>query len=366
MKISYIVLKGMPFCGGIERYTEEVGSRLAARGHKVTVYSMAGESSSTLLYRGMVIKNVPFIKSRSLSKITASFMATMQECLSGDADIVHFHAFGPAMFCFLPRLLGRRVVVQGHGLEWKRSRWSIAGRFFLKLTELPSVLFPHALTVVSREQRSYLQDKYGRSSIYIPTGVSVPDIAAPKMIIDLGLRGNDYILFAARLVREKGAHVLIDAFRRMKSDLKLVLAGDAEHEERYKAELRARAKGDDNILFLGFATGRLLQELYSNCAIFVLPSSIEGLPTALLEAMSYGNCCLVSDIPENVEAISQLGYTFRSGDVDDLARKLEYLCTNQNAVNAFKQQAREYALKNYLWDGIADKFETFYTSVKKQ
>jgi glycosyltransferase involved in cell wall biosynthesis len=365
MKIAYIVLKGMPLGGGIEKYTEEVGSRLAVKGHEVIVYTMRHYGAKCGFYKGMRIKTVPTLKSRNFEKITASFAATIKHCVEDNrADIVHYHAFGPAMFNFIPRFLGRKVVVQGHGLEWKRSRWGHAGRLFLKLSEIPSVKFPHIITVVSQVQKEYLLKRYGKESIYIPTGVNPSHIEKPELIRQqYGLYGGDYIFFAARLVREKGAHYLIEAYKRIKTDLKLVIAGDAKHEESYKIELLNLIKGDKNIIFTGFVTGKMLHELFSNCYIFVLPSEIEGLPTVLFEALSYGNCCLVSDIPENLEALNNLGYTFKNKNVNELSEKLVYLINNPDVVKAVKVPTKKYIVENFLWDKIADRFEGLYKSL---
>ena len=270
------------------------------------------------------------------------------------------------MFCFFPKMMGRKVVGQGHGLEWMRSRWSWWGKLILKLTESPSVRLPHALTVVSKVQQRYIQERYGRESIYIPTGVNPPTVEAPDLIKQYGIYGNDYILFAARLVREKGAHYLIKAYNDLNTDLKLVIAGDAQHEDAYKSELYKLAEGNKNIIFTGFVTGKLLHELFSNCYLFVLPSEIEGLPTALLEAMSYGNCCLVSDIPENREALNEFGYTFVSRDVVDLGEKLQFLNNRHDAVEQFKAKAKVYVLENHSWDQITDMFEKLYKSLLTQ
>ncbi len=360
MKIAYIVLKGMPLGGGIEKYTEEVGSRLAMNGHEVIVYTMRHYGAEDGMYKGMKIKTVPTLKTKSFEKLFASFMATIKLLAEKDIDIIHFHAFGPAMFCFIPKLSGKKVVVQGHGLEWKRSKWGSAGKLFLRLTEIPSVKSPHRLTVVSKVQREYIKEKYNVDSIYIPTGVNPPEIEKPEMIKQYGLNGNDYILFAARLVAEKGAHYLIEAYNKLNTDLKLVIAGDAKNEEKYKSKLYQLAKNNKNIIFTGFVTGKLLHELFSNCYLFVLPSEIEGLPIALLEAMSYGNCCLVSDIGENLEALKQCGYSFKNINVSDLAYKLEDLINNRGKVEAVKEKAKQYVLANYPWDQIAHHIEKLY------
>ena len=367
MKIAYVVLKGMPLGGGIEKYTEEIGSRLVGRGHEIIVYTMRHYGAKNGLYKGMRIKGIPTLKTKSLEKLTASFIATLYQCLEKDVDIVHSHAFGPSMFSFIPRILGRKVIVQGHGLEWKRSKWGSGGRLFLRLTEIPSVKFPHTITVVSKVQKKYLKDTYGIKSIHIPTGVNPPRIQSPYLIKQkYGLSGNDYVLFAARLVREKGAHYLIDAYNRLKTDLRLVIAGDAQHEEAYKKRLYQAAKGNKNIIFTGFATGRLLEELFSNCYMFVLPSEIEGLPIALLEAMSYGNCCITSDIDENVEVLTDYGYTFKNKDVESLRETLELLLSEPSLVEEKRTCAAEYALKSFSWDDIALRFEELYVNLLSQ
>jgi len=363
MKIVYMVVKGMPYGAGIEKYTEEIGSRLVKRGHEVVVYSMKGTGvKDGGVYRGMKIKTVPAINSKSLQKLSASLFSSVKQLLEPDCDIVHFHAFGPAVFSFLPRLRGRKVVVQGHGLEWKRSRWGLGGRLFLKFTEAPSVKFPHVLTVVSNVQKEYIKNKYGRESVYIPTGVNPPKMRKPSLIKKRwGLSERDYILFAARLVPEKGAHYLIEAFKSTRpAGLKLVIAGDAPHEEEYKRRLKALAGGDPDIIFTGHASGETLEELFSNPYLFVLPSETEGLPTALLEAMSYGNACLVSDIPENIEALNSLGFTFRTKDADDLAEKIKTLSGEGAKIEKLRPKAKKYVLENFSWDNIAVEFEELY------
>ncbi len=363
MKIVYIVLKGMPLGGGIENYTVEIGSRLVEMGHDVTVYVMRHYGAEEGEYRGMKIKTVATVKKKSLEKLVAAGVACFAQIAEKDVDIVHMHAFGPAMFGCIPRMQGRKVVTQGHGLEWKRSKWSWFGRTFLKLTERPSVWCANALTAVSHVQQDYLKKAYNRECMYLPTGVNPPVGELPETIRQYGLKGNDYILFAARLVREKGVHYLIKAFNKLDTDMKLVIAGDARHEEKYKAELKTLAQGNDNIIFPGFVTGKLLRGLFNNPYLFVLPSEIEGLPTALLEAMSFGNCVVASDIPENIEALSGHGYTFSNMDVDSLAEQLRFLLDSPEAVKRYKESGKSYVLENHSWDSIAKGFEDFYLRI---
>lgn len=236
-------------------------------------------------------------------------------------------------------------------------------RYFLKLSEIPSAKVPDRIALVSKVQERYLKEKYRRTAVYIPTGVNPPQLTKPELIEEYGLSGNDYILFAARLVREKGAHYLIEAYKKIKTHMKLVIAGDAVHEESYKSWLYSLARDNSNIVFTGFVTGKRLRELFSNCYLFVLPSEIEGLPIALLEAMSYGNCCIASDIDENVEALRDYGYTFKSKDVGRLREILELLLSNSSLVEGKKRCVAEYVLKNFSWDDIALKFERLYASL---
>jgi len=326
--------------------------------HTAYVENVAEGADAEQVIRSLARKGFDVIFTTSFGFMDASEVVAEE---FPDVDIIHMHAFGPAMFGLIPRLFGRRVVTQGHGLEWKRSKWNWWGRFFLKATEKPSVWAAHHLTAVSKVQQKYLSETYGRPCTYLPTGVNKPVFEEPELIVnDYGLNGDDYILFAARLVREKGAHFLIEAYRQSGSSLKLVIAGDAQHEEEYKDELKELAGEDVNIIFTGFVTGKLLHELYSNCYCFVLPSEVEGLPTALLEAMSYGRCVICSDIPENLEALQWFGFTFSSKNPKDLAKRIQFLERNRHEALKFGSRAREHVLKYHSWDDIAKGFEKFY------
>ncbi|MBF0413343.1 MAG: glycosyltransferase family 4 protein [Desulfamplus sp.] len=363
MKIAFVAVKGIPIGGGIEKLTEEIGSRLVQKGHEVIVYSSRDYGTSDCHYNGMTIKTVPSINTKSLHKLSICFNATLDILKNRDSDIVHVHAIGPSLFSIFPRILGIPTVVQTHGIEWQRDKWGVAGRTFLKLSDYTAVYFPNSTTAVSKVQKKYFEENYGCTVDYIPTGVNRVEYRKPEKILEMGLEKDHYILFAARLVEEKGPHFLVEAFRNINTDMKLVIAGDAAYAEDFKANIRKIADNDDRIIFPGFVTGRVLEELFSNAYIFCLPSTLEGLPIALLEAMSYGNCCLSSDIPENLEAVEGFGYTFKNRDSNDLKKQLEMLIKNPEMVKEKKQEAREHVLKNYSWDRITDQMEKLYFSI---
>jgi glycosyltransferase involved in cell wall biosynthesis len=365
MRIAYIAVKGMPIGGGIEKLTEEIGSRLVRKGHQIVVYSSRDYGSSDGDFKGMEIRTVPSFNTKTLHKLSICFHATRDVISKGSADLVHVHAVGPSLFSIFPRMKGIPTVVQTHGFEWKRDKWGFIGKSLLKMADYSAIYFPHKTTSVSKVQKKYYEEKFGKEIVYIPTGVSIVKEREPQWILEQGLEPGRYILFAARLVAEKGAHYLIDAFRSIHTDMKLVIAGDAAHAEKYKTLLKQKASEDMRIVFPGFLTGEPLEELFSNAYLFCLPSTLEGLPIALLEAMSYGNCCVASDIPENLEAIEVYGYTFKNREPKDLRRVLADLIDHPEKVEEKKEMARTHVLRNYSWDKITDQMEALYLSLLK-
>ena len=363
MRIAYIALKGMPLGGGIENLTEQVGSRLVERGHEVIVYCSPQYNIRPGKYKGMDIKILPAINTKSLHKISLVFFSTLHLLIKEKVDIAHFHAVGPSIFSFLPRLKGIKTVVQIHGLEWKRPKWGIIGKTFFMLSDYSAAYFPHKVTAVSRVLKEYYEQKFGINVHYIPTGINEINSRVPNKILEYGLNKDTYILFACRLVPDKGAHYLINAFNELKTDKKLVIAGDAAYADNYIN--RIKQKANKNTLFLGFVTGELLEELFSNAYLYVLPSEIEGLSISLLEAMNYGNCVLVSDIPENLEALNGHGYTFANKDTKDLQRMLRLLLERKDLVDDKKESAKKHVLENYHWDKIVDMYEELYSSMLK-
>jgi glycosyltransferase involved in cell wall biosynthesis len=363
LKIAYVAVKGLPVGGGVEKVTEELGSRLVAKGHEVTVYASRDYGTTDGAYKGMEIRTVPSVDSKSFHKLSICYHATRDVMARRNADIVHVHAVGPSLFSIFPRMVGIPTVVQAHGVEWKRDKWGVVGRTFFKLADYTVVYFPNRATAVSKVQRDYFKEKFGREVLYIPNGVSPVERRSPAWLLEQGIPPDRYILFAARLVEEKGAHFLIEAFRKLKTDMKLVIAGDAAHAERYKAFLRGLAGEDPRIRFVGFVTGAPMEELFCNACLFCLPSTLEGLPVALLEAMNFGNCCVASDIPENVEVLEDHGYLFRNRDPEDLRRALSYLIANPEKIASKRVDAKKHVERNYSWDRAADEMEALYFSL---
>ena len=363
MKISMFGIKGLPLPAGAEVVVEEISKRLVERGHEVSVYVRSHYTSKELKeYLEMKLIHLPSIPSKNLDAITHSFLSSMH-VLGHKPDVLHIHSTGNSVFSLHPRAFGIPTVVTSHGLDWQRAKWGLLAKTFLRLTDYTTTYFPNAVTAVSRKMQRYYHGVSGREIAYIPNGVNPPQKFPPGEIKKLGLKGGDYILFAARFVPEKGAHYLIEAFNQLDHPkLKLVMAGDGAYGDKYAEGLKKFSS--QRVIFPGFVSGQLKAELLSNAYLFVLPSEIEGLSTGLLEAMSYGNCVLVSDIEENLEVIGDAGLTFKSGSVDDLRSKLQHLVGHPLDVKKVGLKAGEIVDRQFNWDVITDMYEKLYMQVQ--
>ena len=355
--------------GGIEIVVEELSTRMVQLGHSVTCYNRKGHHVSGAEfdgevkseYKGMKLKTVPTIEKKGLAAVTSSLFASLFAAV-GSYDVVHIHAEGPAFFCWLPKLFRKRVIVTVHGIDWQREKWKSGfGSKFIRQGEKNAVKYADEIIVLSKGVKNYFKDTYGRETRFIPNGVNRPEIQNANLITEkLGLTKDSYILFLGRLVPEKGIRYLVEAFKNVKTDKKLVIAGGSSDTDSFMAELKELAKGDDRILFTGFVQGAMLDELYSNAYIYTLPSDLEGMPLSLLEAMSYGNCCLVSDIPECAEVVEDKALIFKKADVKDLQSKLQDACDHSEKVDAHKKQAADFICKKYNWDEVVKETMKLY------
>jgi glycosyltransferase involved in cell wall biosynthesis len=248
-----------------------------------------------------------------------------------------------------------------HGIEWLRTRWGSVAKGVLKSMERASLASANAITAVSQTQCQYFKSHYNLDCEYIPTAADIKPFASPTLLQEMGLRPRKYVLFAARLVAEKGAHYLIEAFRRLPTDYSLVIAGEAPVSDGYGRQLLELAKGDGRILFPGRVQGRLLEELFSNAALFAQPSELEGLSIGLIEGMSYGTPCLASDIPENCEVVGDAGLLFRSKDVNDLERVLQGALANVESTCELAARGKKRVQDLFTWERVVDQLEVLYS-----
>jgi glycosyltransferase involved in cell wall biosynthesis len=363
LRVAFIGGRGLVSkYSGIETYYEEIGKRLTGMGHHVTAYCRTYFTPPGKKRNGMHVVRLPTIRSKHLETVVHTFLSTVH-VLTQPCDVVHYHALGPALFSFIPRLVGKKTVVTVQGLDWQRKKWGRIASAVLRLGERAAVSLPNRTMVVSRTlQRDYL-DSYGAETCYVPNGGVLRERSLPDKIFDWGLSPGKYILFLGRFSPEKGCHLLVEAYERLDSDVKLVMAGASSYCDDYSRRLQTHA--GERIKMLNWISGDALDELLTNAMIFVLPSDLEGLSLALLDAMGAGLCVLTSDVAENREAIEDAGFTFRRGDVSDLADRLRFLIANPAVREAAGQAAKHRVREYYQWSQIAVEIERVYLEMMR-
>ncbi len=356
--------------GGIEVVVAELSARMAALGHRVTCFNRGGhhvsgsefDASTADMYRDVKLKTVWTVDRRGLAAMTASFSAAFHAAF-GKYDVVHIHAEGPAFMCWLPRLMGKRVIVTIHGLDWARAKWGKFASWYIRSGEKNAARFADEIIVLSPGVQEYFQKTYGRATVFIPNGVVKAQRREAREIRKRwGLEADSYVLFLGRIVPEKGIHYLIEAWKHIKTDKKLVIAGGSSDTQEYMNRLKALA--GDGVIFTGFQQGQILEELYSNAYIYVLPSDLEGMPLSLLEAMSFGNCCLVSSIPECTQVVENHAAIFEKGNVEDLQKVLQNLIDRPEAVSRYKAGAADYICRKYNWEDVVSRTIGLYRAHK--
>ncbi|HHA5471640.1 TPA: glycosyltransferase family 4 protein, partial [Enterococcus faecium] len=354
--------------GGIEIVVEELATRMVALGHEVTCYNRSGHHVSgkefdqhkNKEYKGVKLKTIFTLNIKGIAAMSSSVFGGIRAAF-GKYDVVHFHAEGPCAMLWLPKLFGKRCVATIHGLDHQREKWNKLASTYIMLGEKCAVKFADEIIVLSESVQNYFEDIYGRKTRFIPNGVKKIEIKSAGLITEkYGLTKDSYILFLGRLVPEKGIRYLIEAFKDVQTDKKLIIAGGSSDTDEFANELKELAKGDERIIFTGFVQGQELEELYSNAYIYTLPSDLEGMPLSLLEAMSYGNCCIVSNISECTEVVEDKAMIFKKSDVSDLKIRLEEACNQSEMVKVLKNQATEFICSKYNWDKIVQETLNLY------
>lgn len=355
--------KGVPAThGGIERHVEELGERLVRLGHEVTVFTRPHYTDPRLTeFRGMRLKSLPTIRTKHLDAILHSLLATFA-CWRGGYDVVHYHAAGPCLASPLARLRGRKVVATIHGQDWRRGKWGPFASGVLRLAEWVALRVPHATISVSATLADAYRTDAGRTVDFIPNGITVESGDDTTVLREFGLADRAYLLFAGRLVPEKGAHYLIDAHARLSTQMPLVIAGESSNTEEYVRSLRNSA--GSSVVFTGYQYGARLAALFRHAALFVLPSDLEGLPIVLLEALGYGVPVLASDIAPNIEVLGDNGRYFQASDVDDLARALAECLGSLTSLRRESTALQIRAMHDYDWDQVTLQTEAVYERVR--
>ena len=363
MKVAMIGHKVVPSRrGGIENVLTTLCPMLCEMGLQVTCYNRSSDkveneyvgTVENNMYKGVKIKNAWTLNVRGLAAMIASFTAAISASF-GNYDVIHFHAEGPCAALWIPKLFGKKCVATVHGLDWQREKWGkgFASKY-IKFGEKVLAKYADEVIVLSQAAYDYFKETYNRETTIIYNGISRPQRKDAELITEkFGLKKDEYISVVSRLTAEKGIHYLIDAYSKITTDKKLVIAGDTSDTDDYVRMLKEKAAGNPNIIFTGFISGDMLSEIYSNAYINVLPSDLEGMSLCLLESLAYKNALLCSDIPENTAVAEDRAVYFKKGNIEDLAEKLMALCDDSELVENLRDGVDEFILNKYSWQDVA-------------
>lgn len=369
MKIAMIGQKGIPArYGGVERIVEQLSLALAKRGHDLLVYTRPYYTpKEQTRFHNVRLKSLPTIPSKHLDTITHTFLSTIH-VLTQKADIIHYHSVGPALLAWIPRLFSPRtkIVIDFQSQDKFHQKWGWFARMMLALGERAAMAFGHAATVPSKMLQQYAEKEFGKKPYLVPNGVpEAKNLGAKNIRKQFQLEPGQYFVLVSRLVRHKGIHYAIEAYQKLDTKLKLVIVGDTVHTDDYVQELRELAGNNPNIIFTGWQSGKMLQELIGNAYLYIQPSESEGMSLSLLEAAGYGVPLLVSDIPENLHIFSVPVLHFRSASTQDLHEKMKYSLTQPEKMQQLATQTRNDVIRKYRWETIAQTVETIYKGIKK-
>lgn len=354
--------------GGVEVVVTELARRMAALGHEVTCYDRSGSDVMTgdaadcreRTVDGVRVVPVKTIDKKGLAALSSSYFATLA-AIKNRPDVIHYHAEGPCVPLPLAKRAGIRTVATIHGLDWQRAKWGKLASTYIKIGEWAAATKADGLIVLSKSAQSYFEYAYGRTATFIPNGIEKKQPRPVNQIKERwGLDEGSYLLYLGRLVPEKRPELLIDAFKKLDTNKRLVIAGGGSDTSEYESSLHEAAQGDPRILFTGFVNGEPLEELYSNCYAYVLPSDVEGMPMSLLEAMAHGRCCVTSDIPECADVLAGNGVTFTRGDVEELSRTLAGLLAKPARVSRLASAALERVSTSFDWGPIVERTLSLY------
>lgn len=372
MHIAFIGQKGIPSkYGGIETHVEELATRLVRLGHHVTGYTRSWYTPADMdLYNGIELKSLPTIQSKHLDAITHTFIATLHACFILRPDVIHYHGVGPALLSWIPRILRPQTVVINtfHCIDREHAKWGRFAQWMLHLGEKACAKFAHEVIAVSKTLVNYIAVSYGRRAHYIPNGITPRRVATDDVLLaPFDLEPYQYIAMVSRLVPHKGQHTLIDAWKlarekepQLLANMKLALVGGPAFTDDYEKQLRIQSQGDASIVLTGYQRGDVLRSLFAGARFIVHPSMSEGLPIAVLEAMSFGKTVIASDIPENAEAIGDCGVLFATGDIKELSDCIIELAKDEMKTASIGHAAREHVETYYHWDDIARETHELY------
>jgi len=364
MRIAILGTRGIPAnYGGFETFAEHLSTRLVARGHEVTVYCRAHYTSPReIKFQGVRLKVLPTIRHKYFDTVVHSFISALHAVPARyDAALICNAANAP--FAPILRLTGTPVAINVDGLEHKRKKWNWIARNYYRLAERLATILPSETITDARVIQDYYRVRYGIETTMIAYGAEVERRPDP-LVRRWRVEPNRYVLYVSRLEPENNAHMVIEAFKRVRTAHKLLIVGDAPYAREYINDLKARAGRDKRIVFTGFVFGRDYRALQQNAYCYVHATEVGGTHPALLEAMGFGNCVLTLAAPENIEAVGDAGIPY--SDEKDLAEKLQLVLRDGSLVHAYRNRAQARVKEKYDWDYVVDQYEDLFAKMAGQ
>ncbi len=365
VRVAVSGIRGVPAnFGGSETAVEEIGRRLAANGDTVVVYCRRHNSETPSdEFLGMRRVVLPSVNTFQLDTITHSALSALHIRFKRTADVVHFHGMGNALVLPLLRGSGVKTVVTIDGLDWNRPKWGRLASWALKRSAARAVRQADHLIIDNHPAREYFKDEFGADSSYVAYGADRTLPSSSDYLDECGLQPREYTLFVGALVPDKGPDMLIEAYRRVKTDRPLVIVGDSPFLPDYRAKLRSLAEGDNRIRFLGYVYGDQYRQLLANCSVYVHPLRADGTSPALLQALAYGSCIVINSLPEALSAAGDAALPFRHNDIEDLASQIQRVLDDPRIAAEYGKRAREKAETDYDWDVVTDAHRRIYASL---
>lgn len=364
MKIAITGFRGIPAnYGGFETFVEELAPRLVQRGHDVTVYCRSNNITwPEEYYKGVRLVILPTISHKYFDTVIHTFLSLLH-CAFRKNDIVFVLNAANSPLVFIPRLAGARVALNVDGIERLRKKWNIIGRLYYRIGEYFATKFPNVMVSDADVIYSYYRETYGKESIMIPYGANMEKSLTTDALDIFGIKPREYVLYVSRLEPENNADKVIMAFKRTRTDKKLVIVGDAPYAEEYKARLRELAGSDPRILFTGFVYGAGYREFQTNAYCYIQATEVGGTHPALIEAMALEKCVIANGTPENREVLSDTGIIYLKNDVDDLHLKLQQVLDNPALCTAYGKKAGERVALHYSWDAVTNEYEMLFADM---
>ena len=365
MRIAIMGIRGIPAnYGGFETFAEELSTRLVQKGHHVTVYGRSNTIQyKEKFYRGVELVILPTISHKYFDTIAHTFLCVFH-VLAKKFDIVLICNSANAIFSFIPRLSGKKVVVNVDGLEWQRHKWNIAGQLFYRVSECLASILPSQVVTDSTFIREYYLKRFKKFSTYIPYGAPTQKVLSTEVLNKFNVEPKRYILYVSRLEPENNAHLVVKAFEKVKTDLNLIIVGDAPYNSTYIQNIKKTK--DSRIIFTGYVFGKGYKEFQSNAYCYVQATEVGGTHPALLEAMGYGNCVLANKVPEHLEVLRDSGLYYKKNDIDELQRQLQYIVDHPEIVDIYRERAKKRIESAYTWEKITYQYEQLFYAMTER